>query len=82
MCLKTKLFEDRTVFEHLKSILARISDTYSGSTTCLVSPPSRLTKLSKALYMELEEQGFYTGWKECGSLLVAKTVDRMHLYRR
>lgn len=44
---------------------------------------TKLTKLSKDLYLELErEHGFYTGWKEVGSLFVAQTEERMHYYKR
>ena len=33
-------------------------------------------------YRELEEKGWYTGRKSCGSLYVAKTKDRMLTYKR
>lgn len=42
----------------------------------------KLCQSSVALYKELEEQGYPTGWKECGSLCVARTSDRMTVYRR
>ncbi|XP_030753768.1 pyruvate dehydrogenase phosphatase regulatory subunit, mitochondrial [Sitophilus oryzae] len=41
-----------------------------------------LTKSSVALYKELESQGLSTGWKECGSLNVARTRDRLTVFRR
>ena len=44
---------------------------------------TKLSKLSKNLYLELErEKGFYTGWRECGSLYLGQTDDRMHHFRR
>ncbi|CAH1101011.1 unnamed protein product [Psylliodes chrysocephalus] len=42
----------------------------------------KLTKYSVALYEELEKQGLSTGWKQCGSLNVARTRDRMTIFRR
>lgn len=42
----------------------------------------RLTQSSVALYEELESRGLSTGWKQCGSLNVARTVDRMIVFRR
>jgi len=43
---------------------------------------SRLALMSKALYKDLEDQGWYTGCKPVGSLYVAKKKDRMLAYRR
>ena len=44
---------------------------------------TKLTKISKDLYLELQnDHGYYTGWKEVGSLYVAQTEERMHYYRR
>ena len=44
---------------------------------------TKLTKISKDLYLELQnEHGYYTGWKEVGSLYLAQTEDRMQYYRR
>ncbi|XP_023287737.1 pyruvate dehydrogenase phosphatase regulatory subunit, mitochondrial isoform X2 [Orussus abietinus] len=37
---------------------------------------------SIALYKELEKKGLSTGWKQCGSLSLARTRDRMTLFRR
>ena len=33
-------------------------------------------------FRELEGKGWYTGFKNCGSLYVAKKKDRMYQYRR
>lgn len=41
-----------------------------------------LTKSSVALYKELESKGLSTGWKQSGSLNVARTRDRMTVFRR
>lgn len=42
----------------------------------------KLTQSSVDLYKELESKGLSTGWKECGSLNVARTSDRMTIFRR
>lgn len=42
----------------------------------------KLTQSSVALYEELDLKGFSTGWKQCGSLNVARTVDRMIVFKR
>ncbi|KAJ0184007.1 hypothetical protein K1T71_000430 [Dendrolimus kikuchii] len=42
----------------------------------------RLAQSSIRLLKELEEKGRPTGWKQCGSLLLARTRDRMTVYRR
>lgn len=42
----------------------------------------RLTQSSVRLLQELEARGRPTGWKQCGSLLLARTRDRMTVYRR
>ncbi|XP_026328200.1 pyruvate dehydrogenase phosphatase regulatory subunit, mitochondrial-like isoform X2 [Hyposmocoma kahamanoa] len=42
----------------------------------------RLTQSSIQLLQELEARGRNTGWKQCGSLLLARTRDRMTVYRR
>lgn len=42
----------------------------------------RLAQSSVALYEELESKGHSTGWKRCGSLNVARTIDRMIMFRR
>lgn len=47
------------------------------------SVESKLAKQSKDLYLELQkEHGYFTGWKEVGSLYVAQTEDRMQYYKR
>uniref|UniRef100_T1IHI3 Pyruvate dehydrogenase phosphatase regulatory subunit, mitochondrial n=1 Tax=Strigamia maritima TaxID=126957 RepID=T1IHI3_STRMM len=43
---------------------------------------SRICQNSVKLYKELEEKGFETGWKQCGSLLLARTKDRFMSLRR
>ncbi|XP_011494502.1 PREDICTED: pyruvate dehydrogenase phosphatase regulatory subunit, mitochondrial isoform X2 [Ceratosolen solmsi marchali] len=42
----------------------------------------KLAQDSIALYKELEKKGLLTGWKQCGSLSLARTRDRMTLFRR
>ncbi|CAG9781689.1 unnamed protein product [Diatraea saccharalis] len=42
----------------------------------------RLAQSSIKLLQELESRGRETGWKQCGSLLLARTRDRMTVYRR
>ncbi|XP_043289397.1 pyruvate dehydrogenase phosphatase regulatory subunit, mitochondrial [Venturia canescens] len=42
----------------------------------------KLAQDSIALYKELEEKGLSTGWKQCGSLSLARTRDRMTTFRR
>lgn len=34
------------------------------------------------LYKDLTDKGFKTGWKQCGSLNLARTRDRMTQFRR
>jgi sarcosine dehydrogenase len=44
---------------------------------------TRLVQYSASLYRELEaETGQATGWKQCGSVLVARTPERVTLFRR
>jgi 4-methylaminobutanoate oxidase (formaldehyde-forming) len=44
---------------------------------------TRMSRYGIELYSSLEkETGLATGWKQCGSLNVAKTPERMALYRR
>ena len=43
---------------------------------------TRLSRLSKELYMELESKGYFTGWKQVGSVYVAQTKERLHYYKR
>lgn len=42
----------------------------------------KLCQSSVKLYKELESQGFQTGWKQCGSVCVARTRDRMTFFKR
>ncbi|XP_018058910.1 PREDICTED: pyruvate dehydrogenase phosphatase regulatory subunit, mitochondrial isoform X2 [Atta colombica] len=42
----------------------------------------KLAQDSIALYQELEKKGLSTGWKQCGSLSLARTRDRMTSFRR
>ena len=59
---------------------------HSSGLISLLKPSSvetKLTKMSKDLYLELQNKhGYYTGWKQVGSLYVAQTEDRMQYYRR
>lgn len=43
---------------------------------------SRICQYSINLYKEFHQKGFNTGWKECGSLLLARKKDRMTEFRR
>jgi len=44
---------------------------------------TRLVQYSAELYQKLEaETGQATGWKQCGSILVARTPERVTLFRR
>ena len=44
---------------------------------------TRLVQYSAELYQKLEaETGQATGWKQCGSVLVARTSERVTLFRR
>jgi len=44
---------------------------------------TRLVQYSAALYQQLEaETGQATGWKQCGSVLVARTPERVTLFKR
>lgn len=44
---------------------------------------TRLVQYSAQLYQQLEaETGQATGWKQCGSVLVARTAERATLFRR
>ncbi|KAJ8667644.1 hypothetical protein QAD02_009307 [Eretmocerus hayati] len=48
-------------------------------------PSSSQVKLAQdsiALYKDLEQKGLTTGWKQCGSLSLARTRDRMTVFRR
>lgn len=41
-----------------------------------------LTQQTIKLYKELTKKGLPTGWKQCGSLNLARTRDRMTQFRR
>ncbi|KAK2189458.1 hypothetical protein NP493_106g05056 [Ridgeia piscesae] len=41
-----------------------------------------LTMYSTELYQQLEDEGYHTGWKKCGSINVARTDDRLLAYKR
>ena len=57
------------------SVLAACSSLVDCFTCCVVI--DRVTPFS-----DLESRGWYTGFRSCGSLYVAKKKDRMHQYRR
>lgn len=42
----------------------------------------RLCQTSMELFRDLESQGLPTGWKRCGSLCLARSNDRMTVFRR
>lgn len=42
----------------------------------------RLAQQSIELLTSLSEQGLATGWKQCGSLNLARSRDRMTVFRR
>ncbi|XP_024082203.1 pyruvate dehydrogenase phosphatase regulatory subunit, mitochondrial isoform X2 [Cimex lectularius] len=42
----------------------------------------RLCQTSMEMFKELESKGYDTGWKKCGSLCLARTNDRMTVFRR
>lgn len=42
----------------------------------------KLVQDSISLYQEFEKKGIPTGWKQCGSLSLARTRDRMTVFRR
>jgi pyruvate dehydrogenase phosphatase regulatory subunit len=43
---------------------------------------TKIACMSRDLYMQLEERGWYTGFRQCGSFYVAKKKDRMYQYRK
>ena len=43
---------------------------------------TRLSRLSRELYKGVEEKGYFTGWKEVGSIYVAQTKNRLHYFKR
>ncbi|XP_039286636.1 pyruvate dehydrogenase phosphatase regulatory subunit, mitochondrial isoform X2 [Nilaparvata lugens] len=42
----------------------------------------KLCQSSVKLYQKLDAEGYSSGWKQCGSLCVARTIDRMTVFRR
>lgn len=42
----------------------------------------RVSKYSIQLYKDFESRGFDTGWNQCGSLLLARTKDRLFYFKR
>lgn len=60
-------------------------NSYSSDLVGIFKPTRGQVKLCQSsvkLYQELESQGFQTGWKQCGSLCIARTRDRMTVFRR
>lgn len=41
-----------------------------------------LAQQTISLYQDLTQKGLATGWKQCGSLNLARTRDRMTQFRR
>ncbi|KAF4522257.1 hypothetical protein B566_EDAN011953 [Ephemera danica] len=52
------------------------------STLRMTKTETKLAQESVQLYEELEAAGLKTGWRQCGSLSVARTKDRMTMFRR
>ncbi|KAK7070590.1 hypothetical protein SK128_018438 [Halocaridina rubra] len=48
----------------------------------LSKPEMNILRSSKELVQNLSEAGYDTGWKQCGSLHVARTRDRLTLFRK
>jgi len=42
----------------------------------------KLARSSVQLYKNMEARGLKTGWKQCGSLSLARTRNRMTVFRR
>merc|ERR1719367_2359173 len=42
---------------------------------------TKIAVMSRDLYSALEDKGWYTGFRKCGSLWVAKKKDRMYQYK-
>ncbi|CAN8002088.1 unnamed protein product, partial [Ixodes hexagonus] len=76
----------------LADVLVLEKDTIGGGSTRhgagllsqLKATPieSRVCQYSIALYKELQSAGHDTGWKQCGSLLLARTPERLFSFRR
>ncbi|XP_046389566.1 pyruvate dehydrogenase phosphatase regulatory subunit, mitochondrial [Ischnura elegans] len=45
-------------------------------------PETKLAQYSIKMYKEMEAAGLETGWKQCGSLLLARTIDRMTMLKK
>ncbi|HEU5194645.1 MAG TPA: FAD-dependent oxidoreductase, partial [Methylomirabilota bacterium] len=59
---------------HAAGLIGRLRGTKTAS---------RIVDDSARLYARLpEETGHATGWKRCGSLIVARTPERLHQLRR
>ena len=43
---------------------------------------TKIAVMSRDLYSALEDKGWYTGFRKCGSLWVAKKKDRMYQYKK
>ena len=43
---------------------------------------TKIAVMSRDLYSHLEDRGWYTGFRKCGSLWVAKKKDRMYQYKK
>jgi len=43
---------------------------------------TKIAVMSRDLYGDLEKKGWYTGFRKCGSLWVAKKKDRMYQYKK
>ncbi|XP_059488036.1 pyruvate dehydrogenase phosphatase regulatory subunit, mitochondrial [Neocloeon triangulifer] len=58
---------------HSTGLVSTLRNTYTET---------RLAKDSVALYNELDAVSLKTGWRQCGSLSIARTKDRMTMFRR
>ncbi|RZF48075.1 hypothetical protein LSTR_LSTR002141 [Laodelphax striatellus] len=65
---------------------AGCATTWQSSGLVGIFKPTRaqvkLCQSSVKLYQKLDAEGYYSGWKQCGSLCVARTLDRMTVFRR
>lgn len=58
---------------HSSGLIGAFKPTYSQV---------KLAQQSIKLYQDLTNRGLATGWKQCGSLNLARTRDRMSQFRR
>jgi pyruvate dehydrogenase phosphatase regulatory subunit len=58
---------------HSSGLIFTLKNTYTET---------RLARDSVELYKELDAEGLKTGWRQCGSLSIARTKDRMTMFRR